>query len=129
MGFFCPFLFFFSFFIWICLRMPFAGANKIPLRRDWALALLTVRSALLTLRPVLPPSGMDMYSDFCIAIIIFEIHCKVRGDYPKGIHRSQRQPLPDERQPLPPCRTEKNPPFFLYSFASDFEDTAIRMAG
>jgi hypothetical protein len=68
-------------------NLPFAGTNKIPPGRDWALALLTFRLALLTLHPVLPASGMDMYSDFCITIIIFKICCKVRGDYPKGIHR------------------------------------------
>jgi hypothetical protein len=68
----------------------FAIANKIPLGRDWALAPLTFTLALLTLQrlrlpyaatvrptftlvllalqPVLPVSGMDMYSDFRIAI-------------------------------------------------------------
>jgi hypothetical protein len=39
----------------------FACANKIPLRRDWALALLTLQIALLT-------SSLDMYPDFRIAI-------------------------------------------------------------
>jgi hypothetical protein len=61
-------------------NLPIAGAIKIPLGRDWALAPLTFMLAGLTLRPVLPVFGMDMYSDFCIVInFILKYAAKVEG--------------------------------------------------
>ncbi|MDR2765610.1 MAG: hypothetical protein LBB90_11355 [Tannerella sp.] len=61
--------------------------NKIPLRRDWALALLTFTLAILTLQSTVPAldevltaSGLDMYPDFCIVInFILKYAAKLEG--------------------------------------------------
>jgi hypothetical protein len=72
-------------------NLLFAGANKILLRQDWALALLTFMSALLTLRPGLAASVMDMYSDFRIAInIILKYAAKVEGIFRPFIIRPKQ---------------------------------------
>jgi hypothetical protein len=69
----------------------FAGANKIPLPRDWALALLNFMLAILTLRPSFPASGMDMYSDFCIVInIILKYAAKLEGIFRPFIIRPKQ---------------------------------------
>jgi hypothetical protein len=61
-------------------NLPIAGAIKIPLGRDWALALLTFMLAILTLQQTLLTSGTGMYSDFRITInIILKYAAKLEG--------------------------------------------------
>jgi hypothetical protein len=99
-------------------NLLFAGANKIPLRRDWALALLTVMSAILTLRPVLPASGMDMYSDFCIAIIIIlKYAAKVEGIFRPSVIPAGATRRHNRRNSKTPAQDMENTSFFISYFA------------
>jgi hypothetical protein len=96
----------------------FAGANKIPLRRDWALALLTVMLAILTLRPVLPAFVMDMYSDFCIAIIIIlKYAAKVEWIFRLFVIQAEATRRHNRRNSKTPAQDMENSSFFISYFA------------
>jgi hypothetical protein len=81
-------------------NLPFAGANKIPLGRDWALALLTFTLAILTLQQTSLTSGTGIYSGFRIAInIILKYAAKLEEIIRKaGTGRCAN-----------PCQTSANP--------------------